>query len=220
MNSSFIAIVFILTLAFTTYARESLQDKLDTRRDASMSRRSEEAKEWSRNLFNSLESSGILNRALNVGDKAPNFTLQNATGDWIELDKQLEKGPAIVVFYRGGWCPYCNITLAAYEEHLDKIKAEGAQLIAISPESPDKSLTTKEKQGLSFEVLSDPENGLAKQFNIAFQFERRNGSMSELPLAATYVIDTDRTIRYAYLDVDYTKRAEPSEIINELAQLY
>ncbi len=182
-----------------------------------------------------VEETGILQTALNVGDTAPNFRLRNQNGSPMELSKILKQGkPVILTWYRGGWCPYCNITLAFLQEKLPEFKAAGAQLVALTPELPDSSLSTSEKNELAFNVLSDVGNGVAREYGVVFKLtdavahryqagfnlHAYNGdNTDELPLAATYVIDTNGVIRYAFLDVDYRNRAEPSDIIEVLNNL-
>ena len=177
---------------------------------------------------------GILQTALNVGDKAAAFTLKSQTGEDVSLSELLEGGPVILTWYRGGWCPYCNITLAFLQEKLPEFELAGAQLVALTPELPDSSMSTSEKHKLEFDVLSDVGNKVARKYGVVFKLTDAvathyqegfnlhafNGDESdELPLAATYVIDTDGTIRYAFLDADYRNRAEPSDIIEVLNNL-
>lgn len=176
---------------------------------------------------------GTAEGALNVGDQAPDFALKNALGETIKLSNYLKKGPVIITWYRGGWCPYCNLTLQRLQEDLPMFKAEGANLIALTPEVPDKSLSTKEKNDLKFEVLSDLGNVVARKYGLVFKLipevaeaykgfglNEYNGDESdELPLSATYVIDQKGIIQYAFLDGDYRKRAEPKDIINALKKI-
>lgn len=172
--------------------------------------------------------------ALKVGDKAPDFELKNALNKPVKLSDLLKIGPVILSWYRGGWCPYCNIQLRYLQTYLPQFKAAGATLVALSPELPDKSLSTTEKNELTFEVLTDYNNEVAHQFNIAFalneelvniyndfhKLENYNGvSTNELPVPATYVIGTDGVIKYASVDVDYRKRAEPAEILDVIKNL-
>ena len=181
-----------------------------------------------------LSESGILEAAKNVGDKAPEFTLKNATGNDVSLTQKLKDGPVVLVWYRGGWCPYCNINLHYLQEESANIKAQGASIIAISPEKPDESMTTAEKNELEFEVLSDLHNKVAKEYGVVFELTEEvaaiynekfglndhNGDNSnELPLAATYIINTDGTIAYAFLDTDYRNRLEPKKITEFLKSL-
>ncbi|TDO20274.1 peroxiredoxin-like family protein [Pedobacter duraquae] len=180
------------------------------------------------------EVSATNRSALTVGDKAPDFELNNAVNRPVKLSTLLRSGPVILSWYRGGWCPYCNIQLRYLQSYLSQFKAAGARLVALSPELPDKSLSTTEKNELTFEVLTDYNNTVARQFNIAFtlneelvdiynnfhKLEDYNGvATNELPIPATYVIDTDGMIRYAFVDPDYRKRAEPAEILAVLKSL-
>jgi peroxiredoxin len=175
--------------------------------------------------------SGILDAAKNVGDTAPGFELSDAAGRAVTLDGLLSQGPVVMVWYRGGWCPYCNLTLRAYQERLDEITALGATLVAISPELPDSSLSTKDKNELAFTVLSDRGNAVARDYGVVFTLnddvkasyanffslvEFNGDDSGDLPLSATYVIDANGTIRWAFLDADYTKRAEPGDVIAAL----
>ena len=176
-----------------------------------------------------LEATGIAAKALAVGAKAPEFNLPDATGKMKSLKAMLADGPVVATFYRGGWCPYCNIQLHEYQQSLSEIRALGAQLVAISPQLPDGSMSTAEKNKLEFAVLSDVGNSVAKQFNIVYTIPeaaapmykpllaKANGEGSDtLPLAATYVINRDGIITYAFVDTDYRKRAEPSDILAAL----
>ena len=179
-----------------------------------------------------LAESGIADRTLKPGDKAIDFTLPNATGDRVNLQQLLNKGAVVVSFYRGGWCPYCNLELRALQQYLPQIKALGANLIAISPETPDNSLSTAEKNELTFEVLSDVGNKVAREYGLVFALPEtlrgvyegfnidlpaHNGDRTfELPIPATYVIAADGTVLYSFADPDYTKRLDPEEIINAL----
>ncbi|GAB4020218.1 peroxiredoxin-like family protein [Spirosoma koreense] len=172
--------------------------------------------------------------ALNVGDTAPDFELTNALNKPVNLSTLLKEGPLILSWYRGGWCPYCNIQLRYLQSYLPQFKAAGATLVALSPELPDKSLSTTEKNNLAFDVLTDYNNEVARRFRIAFtlnealidiyndfhKLENYNGvSTNELPIPATYVIDTEGVIRYAFVDTDYRKRAEPAAILDVLKTL-
>lgn len=178
-------------------------------------------------------ASGIIEKSKKEGDKAPNFTLPNATGQKVTLTDKTKNGYTIITWYRGGWCPYCNLTLAAWQDILPEIKAENIELIAITPELPDSTLSTKEKNALEFEVLSDVGNKVAKEYGIVFPLdesireayknmglEKYNGDASyTLPLAATYIINSKNEILYAFLDADYKKRAEPKEVLQKIKDM-
>ena len=168
---------------------------------------------------------------MKVGDTAPNFTLTNATGEAVSLQSYLDKGPVVLTWYRGGWCPYCNLTLARLQEELPNFQAEGANLLALTPEVPDSSISTSEKHELTFEVLSDLDNTVAREYGVVFTLtldvaeayqngfglhEYNNSESNELPLAATYIINTNGEIVYAFVNEDYRNRAEPKDILTAL----
>jgi peroxiredoxin len=182
-----------------------------------------------------LRTGAIARSMLKVGDRAPAIVLTNAKGQTVDVATLLKKGPVIVTFYRGGWCPYCNFELKAYQEILPEIAAAGASLVAISPEKPDDSLSTAEKNALSFEVLSDVGQNVGRAFGLVYDFTdelksayrgfnldipARNGTPDEwaLPVSATYVIDRDGIIIYAYTDPDYRDRADPREVLAALSK--
>jgi len=180
------------------------------------------------------EIKALNDTALTVGDSAPDFELKNALNQPVKLSALLQGGPVVLTWYRGGWCPYCNIQLRYLQSYLPQFKAAGGTLVALSPELPDKSLDTTEKNNLEFEVLTDYNNEVARQFRIAFtlndelieiyndfhKLETYNGvATNELPVPATYVIGTDGIIKYAFVNTDYRKRAEPAEILEVLKNL-
>ena len=174
----------------------------------------------------------IKDNALQIGQKVENFSLANHNGENIELADLLKKGPIIISFYRGGWCPYCNLELKALNDYLAQFKTQSAQLVAISPQLPDETLSTAQKNDLEFDVLSDVSNKVAEQFGLLFtlderiqalytqfgiDFEHYYGDKSfKLPLPATYVINQEGVITYAFLNEDYTLRAEPTDIMAAL----
>ncbi len=189
-------------------------------------------------LFSKIEelvNSGIAERTLNEGDEIPQINLPNAVGKTINVNSMLKDGPVVISFYRGAWCPYCNLELKALQNALPEIKSLDAQLIAISPNTPDNSISSIEKHGLEFEVLTDAGNKIAKEFRLVFnlaeelrpifkQFNfdvpKYNGDESwELPIPATYIVNTDGKIVHAFVNADYTKRMEPTEIISKLKEL-
>ena len=180
-----------------------------------------------------LAASGLAARALKVGNTAPDFILPDVHGEPVRLRAQLNAGPVVVVFYRGGWCPYCNLHLGGFQRRLQAFRELGATVVAISPQLPDNSLSTKEKDELAFTVLSDVGNKVARQFGIVFElsdelvelyrkfghaledFNGADGSR-ELPVPATFLLDGEGTIRLANVDVDYTRRVDPDEVIKVL----
>jgi len=174
-------------------------------------------------------------QAPRVGSKAPDFELTGARGERVRLSELLQSGPVVLSWYRGGWCPYCNLQLHAYQEVLADIHAQGAQLVALSPELPDHTAETARKNALTFPVLSDVRGTAARAWGLSFALpsERaaqwkewgldlaaRHGDEAwTLPVPATFVVDRDGIVRYAFVETDYRKRAEPSEILRALAAL-
>lgn len=182
-----------------------------------------------------LLASGIAERALKAGDPFPDLSLPNALGKTVRIYDQLENGPLVLTFYRGGWCPYCSFELKAYQAALAEIRAAGGDLIAVSPETPDNSLATAEKNALSFTVLSDDGGKLADALGIRFDIsdpiielyrkfghdlpERNGDGRWSLPIPASYVIGKDGVIQLAFVDPDYRKRLDPEEAVKAVQQL-
>lgn len=172
-----------------------------------------------------LAATGITDQALQTGQTMPDFELPDATGKSVSSSELRAKGLLLISFYRGNWCPYCNLELQALQARLDDITALGATLVAISPESPDQSLTTQEKFDLKFPVLTDTGNQVARQFGLVFTLDEslrpiynnfgidittHNGDQSfELPVPATYLVAADGTVLNHFVDVDYRERLAP-----------
>lgn len=241
--SKIVSVIFLLGLVYSCSGPQ--QEKTSTEQEtpeeapltqsaalaARQARSAKKAKPETTKIYSealeAIVSSGILESAKNVGDMAPDFTLKNAVGKEVSLQEYLNKGPVVLVWYRGSWCPYCNINLHYLQQELPNIQAQGAQLLALTPELPDQSISSVEKHQLTFEVLSDIGNTVAKKYgivytltdevaaryNASFDLNSHNGDTSnELPLAATYIITSDGKIANAFIDADYKKRAEPSEL--------
>lgn len=167
-----------------------------------------------------------------AGDAAPDFELPDARGESVTLAGLRSDGPVVLVFYRGAWCPYCNLQLRAFQSALADIHAAGATLVAISPQTPDNSITLAEQAELAFPVLSDVGNAVARSYGLVFALgaadrERHsdlgidltafNGDESwELPAPAVFVLDTDGTIRHASVAGDYRWRVGPDEVLAAL----
>lgn len=179
-----------------------------------------------------VKATGIESRALQVGAVAPDFTLPEAKGKPVTLSTMLKDGPVVLTWYRGGWCPYCNLQLAAYQEKMEELKAMGAQLVAISPQLPDGSMSTAQKSALEFSVVSDVGNTTAKAYGLAYKvpaaiedmyktfLPKANGDESlELPLSAVYVVGRDGKIKWAQVDADYRVRAEPEDVVRAVKDL-
>lgn len=170
---------------------------------------------------------------LQPGQAAPDFLLPDTHGELVSLASLTAHGPAVLVFYRGGWCPYCNIQLRGLQKNLDRIRAAGATLVAVSPQLPDNSLSTAEKNQLQFPVLSDVGNHVARRFGLVFELspdllelykgfghglELINGDQGakELPIPAVFIIGPDRRILLADANPDYTQRLDPEDIASFL----
>lgn len=215
------------TKTINTTTSSTLKTLLENRKNEFAAKADETVKKIYKEGIDAVSKSNIIKDAKQIGNAAPNFTLTNASGKPVELNTYLKNGPVVLTWYRGGWCPYCNLTLRQLQLELPNFKKYGANLIALTPELPDNSLKTSEKHNLAFEVLSDVGNNVAKEYGVVFQLTKEvakiynekfglnkyngNGS-NELPLAATYIINQEGKIVYAFLDADYRNRAEPSEL--------
>jgi peroxiredoxin len=210
-----------------------LSEQLAEFRAQAASRSSPERRATMEGATAELKASGIEADALRVGDPAPAIALPDAVGRSTELAALWRAGPVVVVFYRGGWCPYCNLALRAWQAQLPELQRLGASLVAISPQTPDGSMSTAEKPALAFPVLSDSALEAAQAFRIAFEMPpalvelyraagndlaviNGNGRWV-LPLPATYVIDRDGVIAYAHIEADYRERAEPEQVLAAVA---
>jgi peroxiredoxin len=174
-------------------------------------------------------------KALNIGAKMPSFKLNDASGKTVESRDLLKQGNLVVVFYRGAWCPFCNLYLRNLQKNLPQIKAAGGNLVAISVENPDNSLSVSKKNELEFTVLSDTNLTVARKFGIVYEMPKEtvelyksNGldvakynrmEKAELPLSATYIVNRQGKIVFAFLETDYKKRAEPQMIIETLSKI-
>lgn len=172
---------------------------------------------------------------LQEGQKAKDFTLKNALGETVNLYDELSKGPVVLTFYRGGWCPFCNSQLKAYQKLLPDIEALGGQLIAVSPQSPDNTLSQQEKEELTFQVLSDTNGLVAAFYNILYDvpdyiqdiMKQMGMDLAEynatnrwiLPIPSTFMIDESGIIRSAYVNPDFMQRLDPENILHELRKL-
>ena len=183
-----------------------------------------------------LKSSRLAERALTAGNDAVDFTLPNAKGEQVSSEALRQQGPVVLSFYRGGWCPYCSLELKALQSVNAEIEALGARLVAISPQVPDESLSTAEKNDLEFEVLSDVNSEVADQYGLTFSLDEdlrpvyknwgadvaavNDDPDCKLPLPATYVIGQDGKIVHSFVEEDYTERLEPDEILESLRNLH
>lgn len=177
------------------------------------------------------------NPGLGVGDMAPDFSLPNAFGKQVRLGDLLSEGPVILVFYRGAWCPYCNLQLRGLHQTLPHIEKQGARLVAVTPQHPDHSRQQVVDDGYPFEILSDLDDEVMKSYRLFFEvpqdlsdlYKRRfsldlaqyNGEdRYVLPVPATYIIDRDGSIKAAFVDLNYRQRPEPADILAAVQALH
>ena len=179
-----------------------------------------------------IKTKNIEEKSIKLNEIMPSFSLLNAKNEIIHSEEILKSGKMIIAFYRGSWCPYCNLELKALQDNLSKINDKKASLVAISPQSPDNSLTIIEKHNLTFEVLTDKDNTFAKQLGIAFELQdfvlpyynalgidltnfNKNNDNS-LPIPAVFVVNQEGKIIYKFADVNYMNRVDIDELLNTL----
>lgn len=182
-----------------------------------------------------VDAAGLTRHVLAAGQLAPNFTLPDATGQLQTLAALLAQGPVVLAFYRGNWCPYCNVQLRAYQQALPELALRGATLVAVSPQTPELSSLTASEKELAFPVLSDVGNVVARQYGLPYSVGPEvagtlrsvgidlaafNGTADdELPLTATFVINTDGVIGWRWVEANFKHRADPTDIVQALEQL-
>lgn len=214
---------------------KSLTEELSNARAQNAKKRTKDTAELYDREYQMALENDLAKNALKVGDRIPEFTLGNALGKLVSSKELLAKGPIVISFYRGGWCPYCNLELRAYQAKLGEIKEAGGQLVAISPALADDSMSVIEKHNLEFEVLSDVDSIVCKKFGIvvplskelAATYEKNglsvaktNGNKNyDLPLGATYVVNKDGVVVECYVSYDYTTRMDPKVAIGALKKL-
>lgn len=172
-------------------------------------------------------------QGIEIGDTITNFNATDQHGKLFDLETELEKGPVVVIFYRGQWCPYCNKHLSQLQDSLALIESKGAQVISISPENQEHLLESVEKTGAEFrllydegyvisnlfDVLFDPRSGEVKKYNIFLGADLENAhsdNTNRLPVPATFIIGTDRIIKWRHFNHNYKKRSTVQEILNHL----
>lgn len=216
-------------------SEQSLSEKLTEFRNSFLTNVPADIQAIMANATEEVTKSALVENAPKTGDKLKTFELSDQNGKVVTLQALLANGPLVITFYRGGWCPYCNLELKGYQEILPEIKAAGGSLVAITPELPDASLSTSEKNELAFTVLSDVNADYARELGLVFtlpeelkpiyqnfgiDLEQHNGcGQFDLPLAATFVIAQDGTVASSFVDADYTLRQEPKEVLEALRAL-
>jgi len=182
-----------------------------------------------------LKATGLAGLAIKVGDVAPDFTLSEVGDGQLRLSDVLVKGPVVLNFYRGGWCPYCNLEMQALQRSLPEIERAGGQLLSIAPELPGHAAQTRDKGNLTFPLLHDQDNQVARAYGLVFTLpdelrpvyaglgidlvDNQGNDYFELPIPASYIVGKDGVVVFAFVDVDYTQRMEPSRIVEALKGL-
>jgi len=213
----------------------SLRDVLSDLAQSARARRPAETQSVIDAAIDALRASGITRSCLQVGEMAPDFALDAADGAVLSLEAMLRHGPAVIVFYRGGWCPYCDLTLRALDAIAPTLQEMGARLVGIAPQLPAAMRETSARHALRFPLLHDRDNRVARLFGLAFEMPGElvqlyrglgidlgaaNGSPEwVLPLPATYIVGADGVVAEAFIDVDYTRRAEPADILATVERL-
>jgi peroxiredoxin len=180
------------------------------------------------------DMNALADKTLKVGDSAPDFILPDTHGNAVRLYSLLRVGHVVIVFYRGNWCPYCDLQLRDFQRRLADLRALRAQVVAISPQLPANLLRSRVKNHLEFPVLSDVGDKVARQFGLLLQLsdglselyyglfrhqlEDANGPSGKLPVPGTFFVDSNGTIRLAHVDLDHTRRLKADEIIETLTE--
>jgi peroxiredoxin len=167
---------------------------------------------------------------LSEGAPAPNVVLAGADGRPVNMASLYAAKPSILIFYRGGWCPYCNMHLGQIAKAEPELVAMGYQILAISPDKPEAAHATMDKGGYTYQLLSDSDMVLSKAFGLAFKvddptlaqyrgfgidLDQASGrSHHLLPVPAVYIVDTKGTIRFAHWNPDYKTRLQPQELLD------
>ncbi|MEQ9410129.1 MAG: peroxiredoxin-like family protein [Fuerstiella sp.] len=209
-----------------------LSEQLEEAAAASATRLPEEVRQTYAQAIETVRATGIEKSARQAGDEAIDAQLSGWDGGKVKLSDLWQDGPIVLMWYRGGWCPYCNIQLRAMQQSMDEIENAGARLVVLTPELPEKAKETAETNDLDIVALHDEGNAVARKYGLVFELpeeiipayrdklklpEYNGNDAMELPLSATYVINRSGRITYAFLDADYKKRAEPADVIQAVA---
>ena len=235
MKISLLMTIFAILFSHTVFS-QNLESQLKERREAANEGRNVEAREDMREGVEKLRASGLHERALKMkGKHVPALVFKFEDGSVKNISEFYADGPIVLNFYRGGWCPYCMLELQSYQAMKDKFNAAGAQIIALAPDTYKEIAKTKRKFNLDYLVVSDTDNLMARRMGIAFKVDAKTlkhykkfgidlkasqGNDEEmLPMPGTYVIDKEGIIQYAYIDPDYTKRAEPGDVLSVVKKI-
>jgi len=217
------------------YVPLSLSQELAEKKSKSAGMIDESSAEIMKNATAQIAELNIPENSIQEGETAPDFSLPDINNETVNLSALLENGPVVLKFYRGGWCMYCNIELRSYERAYPQLQAYNATLVAISPETQSNGVMTQEKHGLSFPVLTDSGNQVAKSYGLVFQMPEElrglyeefgidlkasNGNEDyELPVPATFIINQEGVVVERFVNIDYTQRMDPTEVLEALASI-
>jgi peroxiredoxin len=239
MKHSLFLISIVIFLGVSTFAQESektFKEELDEFRGNMQKQMSKEAWDTGERIGNEMTAEvvrrGAMEKVLKVGKKIPNFTMNDAFGKPVSSKSLLKKGSTVFVFYRGAWCPFCNLYLRAIQKKLPEINQLGANLVAVTSEVPDMKF---EREKLNFTVLSDPQNQVSKQFGLVYEVtdemnayyksigkdlvKEYGTEKPELLMSAVYIVDKKGVVRYMKAEAAYKNWAEPKEILEFLKQM-
>lgn len=205
-----------------------LQDELDAVRDKCYESTPQHIWRVRQEAIDDLISTGIAERAVHAGDRAPRFRLRDSNGKVILTQDLLNSGPVLIIFYRGGWCPYCTVDLRAIQRTAQQLRSAGASIVAVSQQSARDSRSTERTLGLSFPSLVDRGGEVARAFGLRWKLSRElraveiesgldlaavnDESSWTLPMPARYIISPEGIVEYADVSADYTRRCDPTEL--------
>ncbi len=176
-----------------------------------------------------LDTAGVAAQVLPEGAPCPDFLLPRAEGGLVSRDDKLARGPLVLTFFRGAWCPYCSETLDSLEEALPDLVAAGASLVGLTPETGGRALAMKQAHALNYDVLIDVDLAIGMAFGVVFRTppayeavlrsrrvdlpERSGNATSWLPIPATFLVGRNGRIAKRWVDIDFTRRPEPADIV-------
>lgn len=230
------SLIFATCAAFGQEASRTFKEELDKLREGMQKQMPpaawDQGERIGQDMYDSVVARGGMDKILQVGSKTPAFTLNDAFGKPVEMQTLLKRGPVVLVFYRGAWCPFCNLYLRAIQKRLPEIEAQNGTLVAVTTAKPDLEF---EKTKLNYTVLSDPQNTVSKQFGLAYTITKEmdtyyknfgkdltkeySTEKPELLMSAVYIVDKKGVVRYQKAEPAYNNWAEPSEIIDVLTKM-
>ncbi|MBM3622360.1 MAG: AhpC/TSA family protein [Alphaproteobacteria bacterium] len=208
---------------------------LETLRDRHMAALDDFARQAFEEELGRLRMLRLTEESLGVGDILPDFELADSAGRTWHSMELLDSGPLVLAFFRGGWCPYCEITMAALNDARARIEALGATTVGVSPELPEHLRATVKSRGLAYPLLSDPKNAYARLCGVAYELspdhvrihrDRKRSlpamhgdSTWRLPVPAVYVVEPSGRVVFAFADVDPARWPDPKDLLDALRRL-